>query len=86
MRMFITGIFLIGVGAALDSLFRLRMTRLGHKWALLQGGIFNYSRYHKARKQYGWPAWPVYVMWLAVLCGILLSVAGFIAQFRAVHG
>jgi hypothetical protein len=86
MLMLIAGISLIAVGAALDTFFRLRMTRLGHKWAFLQGGIFNYSRYHKARKQYGWPVWPIYVMWVSVLCGIVLSIAGFITQFRTAHG
>jgi len=54
----------------MDSVFRLRLARVGDKWALLQGGAFDYSRYHKVRKEQGWAAWPVYAMWATVFCGI----------------
>lgn len=60
----------VAVGAVMDSVFRLRMARIGDKWALLQGGAFDYSRYHKVRKEQGWAAWPVYAMWATVVCGI----------------
>ena len=59
--MLVLGVVLIGVAAVLDSFFRLRMEHIGEKWALLRGGAFDYSRYHKARKEQGWAAWPVYV-------------------------
>jgi uncharacterized membrane protein len=81
MIMLVVGVLLIGVAAVLDSCFRFRMGRIGEKWALLQGGTFNYSRYHKARKEYGWAAWPVYLMWASVVCGIALLVAGFFSYF-----
>jgi len=81
MRMLVLGAVLIGVAAVLDSFFRFRMEHIGEKWALLQGGAFDYSRYHKARKEQGWAAWPVYVMWVAVVCGIALLVAGFFSYF-----
>lgn len=55
MIMLVLGAVLIGVAAVLDSFFRIRMQRIGDKWALL------YSLYHKARKEQGWAAWPVYV-------------------------
>jgi hypothetical protein len=77
----ISGAVLLGIGGILDSLFRSRMMRLGHKWALLQGGAFNYKEYHQARKRQGWAAWPVYVMWSAFLCGIALLIAGFFTYF-----
>ena len=65
----------------MDSVFRLRMARIGDKWALLQGGAFDYSRYHKVRKEQGWAAWPVYAMWATVVCGIAFLIAGFFAYF-----
>jgi hypothetical protein len=77
MMMLVLGAVLIGVAAVLDSFFRLRMEHIGEKWALLQGGAFDYSRYRKSRKEHGWAAWPVYVMWVAVVCGIALLIAGF---------
>jgi len=88
MVMLILGAALLGVGGVLDSLFRLRMSRIGHRWALLQGGAFDYGRYHKVREEHGWAAWPVYLMWLAWTCGIALLIAGFFAYFGATprHG
>ena len=42
MIMLVIGALFIGVAALLDSFFRLRMQRIGEKWALLQGGAFDY--------------------------------------------
>jgi hypothetical protein len=81
MVMLVLGALLLGVGAVLDSMFRLRMFRIGQRWALLQGGAFDYSRYHKVREENGWAAWPVYLMWFALACGIALLIAGFFTYF-----
>jgi len=81
MIMLVLGALLIGVAAALDSFFRLRRERIGDKWALLRGGAFDYSCYQGARKEHGWAAWPVYLMWVAVACGIALLIAGFFSYF-----
>jgi hypothetical protein len=81
MIMLILGFVLIGVGAILDSFMRLRMTRIGYKWAILEGGAFDYSKYHQERKQRGWSAWPVCAMWASVIVGIILLIAGFFALF-----
>ena len=81
MVMLVLGAILIGLAAVLDSFFRVRMTRIGHKWALLEGGAFDYSKYHLERKQHGWAAWPVDLMYAAVICGIALLIAGFFAYF-----
>src|SRR6516165_8373540 len=81
MVMLVLGAVLLGVGGILDSMFRLRMTRIGYKWALLQGGAFDYSRYHKVRVENGWAAWPVYVMWAAIVGGLVLLIAGFFSYF-----
>jgi hypothetical protein len=47
----------------------------GQRWALLQGGAFDYSRYHKVREENGWAAWPAYLMWIARACGVALLIA-----------
>jgi len=83
MVMLILGAVLLGVGGVLDSVFRFRMSRIGQRWALLQGGAFDYSRYHKVREVHGWAAWPVYLMWVAWVCGIAFLIAGFFAHFTA---
>ena len=59
MTMLVLEIALLGAGAVavLDLFFRLRMQRVGAKRALRQGEAFNYSRYHKVRKERGWAAW-----------------------------
>jgi hypothetical protein len=81
MAIFASGISLIVVAAVLDSFFRLRMARAGHKWTLFAGGAFDYRRYHKEGKQRGWSAWPVYAMWGACVSGMVLLIAGFFAVF-----
>jgi ABC-type uncharacterized transport system permease subunit len=81
MILLVLGVLLVAVGAVLDLVFRLRMKRIGVKWAILQGGAFDYSHYHKVRKEQGWAAWPVYVMWATVVCGIVLLIAGFLLYF-----
>jgi hypothetical protein len=81
MVMLIVGGLLLVAGGVLDSVFRFRMFRIGHRWALLQGGAFDYSRYHKVRTEHGWAAWPVYLMWVAWTCGIAFLIAGCFAHF-----
>jgi ABC-type uncharacterized transport system permease subunit len=81
MVLMVLGVALIVIGSILDFTFRSRMASVGYKWALFRGGAFDYSRYHKARKENGWAAWPVYVMWAAIVCGLVLLIAGFFSHF-----
>jgi hypothetical protein len=81
MLLLVFGGLLIGTAAILDFIFRLRMTRVGHHTALLQGGAFNYAEYHKARNMYDWSAWPVYLMWVLFIGGIALLIGGFFVRF-----
>jgi hypothetical protein len=81
MILVISGLFLIGVAAILDSVLRTRMSRVGHSWALFEGGAFNYSKYYQEAKQRGWSLWPVYMMWVAAISGITLLIVGFFALF-----
>jgi len=77
----ISGIFLVGAAAVLDTIFRMRMARAGQPGALVKGGAFNYAEYHKIRSEHGWPGWPVYLMWALIICGIGLLIAGFFIHF-----
>ena len=86
MIMLLLGLVLIGVGAILDSFARVRMTRIGYKWALLEGGAFDYRKYHQERKLRGWSVWPVYLMWIAVILGIVLLIGGFFSFFGTSPG
>jgi amino acid transporter len=81
MIILILGLVFIAVATALDSFFRFRMSRAGHKWALLKGGAFDYTDYHKVRRERGWASWPVYVMWITTVVGIALLIVGFFAYF-----
>lgn len=81
MWMMILGIAMIGAASVLDMRFRLRMKETGNKWAILKGGAFNDREYHKLRREHGWAAWPVYVMWTLMFCGLLLLVMGFFSEF-----
>jgi hypothetical protein len=81
MTILIFGFGLIGIAAILDSFLRVRMTRIGYKWALLEGGAFDYGKYHQERKRRGWSVWPVVLMWVSVISGIALLILGFFAIF-----
>jgi hypothetical protein len=81
MIMLVLGFVLIAGAAVLDSIFRIRMARAGHKWALLKGGAFDYSDYLKVRRERGWASWPVYLMWITAVIGIVLLIAGFFTYF-----
>jgi hypothetical protein len=81
MAMLVSGFLLIAAGMVLDFIFRFRMTRIGHKWALLKGRAFDYTEYHKVRREHGWAAWPVYLMWAMLIFGIALLIAGFFTHF-----
>jgi hypothetical protein len=73
----------MGAAAVLDTIFRMRMARAGQPSALVKGGAFNYAEYHKIRSEHGWAGWPVYLMWVLIICGIALLIAGFFIQFGA---
>jgi len=71
----------LGAATIMDTIFRFRMAGKGHRIGLMKGGNFDYSEYHKVRTKYGWPAWPVYVMWALYVFGIAFLIAGFSMHF-----
>jgi hypothetical protein len=83
MPMLVLGGFLIVAAIVLDSVFKFRMMKMGHKWVFLKGGAFDYREYHKERLKHGWAAWPVNVMWAMWICAIALLIAGFFVHFGA---
>jgi hypothetical protein len=74
--MFNVGLATLCVFVALDFVIRLRMKRIGKKWAFLLGALFDYGDYLKVRAQYGWAAWPVYLLWSCFIIGVILVVIG----------
>jgi hypothetical protein len=81
MALLILGIALLIIASVMDYVFRTRMNRAGDKTAILLGGAFDYRKYHAVRKKYGWPAWPVYLMWAVIILGLLLVGIGCFQAF-----
>jgi hypothetical protein len=65
----------------LDITFRFSMAGKGHRIGLMKGGNLDFREYHKVRTKYGWPAWPVYLMWALYVLGIAFLITGFFAHF-----
>jgi len=66
------GLFVLCISVFFDVIVRLRMSRIGRKWVFLVGGFFDYREYLRVRSQYGWAAWPIYVIWVTAIVGIAL--------------
>jgi len=70
------GIFLIGFSASIHYYLYLRLRDTGKNYV-----IFNLLEevskdYLRNRTKYGWPAWPAYLMWALLICGLVLFVTG----------
>jgi hypothetical protein len=78
MAIFRLGIMVLCGFAALDFFIRLRMKRKGYKWAFLRGGTLNYNEYLRMGREYGWSAWPLYLMWALFVSGVLLVILGVV--------
>ncbi|MDE3109232.1 MAG: hypothetical protein KGL02_04755 [Acidobacteriota bacterium] len=72
------GIALLCIFVILDAFVRVRMKSIGRKWVFLRGGTLDYREYLKAREQHDWPAWPVYAIWVTLVAGLVLFLAGLI--------
>jgi hypothetical protein len=72
-----SGMFLLAFFAAVHYYFYLRLRDIGYKKHifnfLLVAGPVDYLR-NKAK--YGWSAWPAYLMWPLLVCGLVLFVIG----------
>jgi hypothetical protein len=58
----------------LDILVRLRLKKGGEQSRPFQGGLFNHAKYLRPRRQHHWSGWPVYLIWVVWLAGIVLML------------
>lgn len=70
------GVLLIGSSSAIHYYLYLRLRGTGKHYVafnLLERVSKDYLR---NRTKYGWPAWPVYLMWALLACGLIVFVIG----------
>jgi hypothetical protein len=77
MILFVIGITQLCGFAMLDALIRFRMKRIGKKWVFLRGGTFDYGDYLRVASVQRWSAWPVYLMSLLLVSGVLCVIFAF---------
>lgn len=63
---------LLGIATLIDLVMKVRMTRIGYKWALFWGGAFDYGKYVKESRKHGWSFWPVPLFLFCVILGIAM--------------
>ena len=72
----IFGLLLMCAAAGLDVVVRLRMQRAGEKNVFLRGLTLDYRRYLKARTEFGWSGWPLYLELPTFIIGLVFVVIG----------
>ena len=78
----VMGFILIGASAVLAFRLHRKLLEVGQDTSYLflsipSTAIWTVPRaYLKARSRHGWSAWPAYLMWLGVISGVTLLVAG----------
>jgi len=74
------GLLLVGCFSTIHIWMYFSLRRNGHRNSGFFLGIADQIEYMKVRKQHGWPAWPIYVMWLCLIAGVILMGAWVIRQ------
>jgi hypothetical protein len=64
----------VAVFTGLEALVRLRLRKVGEQSRPFQGGMFNHARYLRLRRRHRWSGWPVYLIWMFWLAGIMLML------------
>jgi len=64
----------VAVFAVLEALVRLRLRKVGEQSRPFQGGLFNHGKYLRLRRRHRWSGWPVYLIWMFWLAGIVLML------------
>jgi hypothetical protein len=59
-----------------DAFVRFKLKSIGRKWVFLKGGTLDYREYLRVRTKYGWPVWPVYLLWTTLAAGLVLVILG----------
>lgn len=81
----LSGLILIGISAVLVFHIQLKMLRVGESSYKFFGfprrfDFKSYVKYLRIRGRYGWSPWPVYVLCLCLILGVVLLVIGFRAN------
>jgi hypothetical protein len=77
----VVGVGFMGAGGALwfHVLLQLERVGLGSYAVFKFGGNWGIpAEYLKVRKKYGWPGWPVYLMWPCYIVGVVCLVVGLL--------
>jgi predicted membrane channel-forming protein YqfA (hemolysin III family) len=64
----------VAVLAVLQALVRLRLRKVEEQSRPFQGGLFNHGKYLRLRRRHHWSGWPVYLIWMFWLAGIVLML------------
>jgi hypothetical protein len=72
----IVGLALLCGFVGFDAFVRFKLKSIGRKWVFLKGGTLDYNEYVKVRTTYGWPIWPVYLLWATLISGMALFILG----------
>ena len=80
MNLEIIGGALLCVFVVLDAFVRFRLKGIGRQWVFLRGGTLDYGEYLKVRTRYGWSAWPIYLLWGALISGLGLFIVGLLSH------
>jgi len=70
------GVLLIGFSSAILYYLYLRLRDLGKHYMAFNLSATISKDYLRNRTEYGWPAWPVYLMWALLVCGIIVLMIG----------
>jgi len=70
------GVLLVGSSSAILYYLYLRLRDIGKRYVAFNLFATISADYLRNRTKYGWPAWPVYLMWALLACGLLVFVIG----------
>jgi hypothetical protein len=70
------GIFLIALSSAIQFYLYLRLRDIGKKHVTFNLLAVISPDYLRNRRPYGWPAWPVYLMWALLVRGLVVLAIG----------
>jgi len=73
------GILLIGFSSSILYYLYLRLRDIGKHYVAFNLPQTISKDYLRNRTEFGWPAWPVYLMWAPLACGLVVFVIGVLS-------
>jgi hypothetical protein len=70
------GVLLIGFSSAIFYYLYLRLRDIGKHYVAFNLLVTISKDYLRNRIKYGWPVWPVYLMWTLLACGLIVFMIG----------